>query len=276
MITNFEAPTQTRNSYEEKKNARIARYEDLAEKNRKESTRLYEQSHKMADVIPFGQPILIGHHSESRDRNYRNKIWNTMGKSIEADKKAAYYDQRAAAAANNNAISSDDPDAMQKLRARIAGLEELQEEMKAINKIVKSRRKNYSVDEKKADLVKMGRSEAFADKIFEPDFCGRLGIAGYTLQNNNANIRRLKARLEQMEKHQDDESQEIRIGDIEIIDNVEENRVQVFFPGKPDADIRKQLKSAGFRWAPSNGCWQSFRNGYQLNRVREILSPKHQ
>ena len=28
---------------------------------------------KALSVIPFGQPILIGHHSEKRDRNYRRR-----------------------------------------------------------------------------------------------------------------------------------------------------------------------------------------------------------
>ena len=36
----------------------------------------------------------------------------------------------------------------------------------------------------------------------------------------------------------------------------EDNRLQVFFDGKPDADTRAELKSSGFRWAPSVGAWQ--------------------
>ena len=32
--------------------------------------------------------------------------------------------------------------------------------------------------------------------------------------------------------------------------NREDNRLQVFFDGKPDADTRAELKSSGFRWAP--------------------------
>ena len=43
-------------------------------------------------------------------------------------------------------------------------------------------------------------------------------------------------------------------GKVEI--NREENRLQVFFEGKPDADTRAELKDGGFRWAPSAGAWQ--------------------
>ena len=38
--------------------------------------------------------------------------------------------------------------------------------------------------------------------------------------------------------------------------NREDNRLQVFFDGKPDADTRAELKSNGFRWASSVGAWQ--------------------
>jgi len=92
------------------------------------------------------------------------------------------------------------------------------------------------------------------------------------LTNNNSNIRKLKVRLNEIKKHLDDVSQKIQIGEIEVIDNVEENRVQVFFPDKPDEDMRNKLKMYGFRWAPSKGCWQSYRKGRQLDRVKKILS----
>lgn len=36
----------------------------------------------MAVQTPFGQPILVGHHSENRDRNFRDRIHNTFGKAF--------------------------------------------------------------------------------------------------------------------------------------------------------------------------------------------------
>ena len=38
--------------------------------------------------------------------------------------------------------------------------------------------------------------------------------------------------------------------------NREDNRLQVFFDGKPDEATRTELKISGFRWAPSVGAWQ--------------------
>jgi len=76
---------------------RAGRYEDLAEKNRTVGRELLDEAHKMAEIIPFGQPIQVGHHSEKSDRNYRARIHNKMGKGFKALETAEYYDHRAAA-----------------------------------------------------------------------------------------------------------------------------------------------------------------------------------
>lgn len=77
---------------------RADRSEYKAEKTSEESNRLYEKAKDMASIIPFGQPILVGHHSEQRDRNYRSKIQNTYGKAFELQDKVEYYKDKAEAA----------------------------------------------------------------------------------------------------------------------------------------------------------------------------------
>ena len=68
--------------------------------------------------------------------------------------------------------------------------------------------------------------------------------------------RQVKARIEQLSKQAQREFSgwEFDGGRVEM--NREDNRLQVFFDGKPDADTRAELKSSGFRWAPSVGAWQ--------------------
>ena len=85
--------------------------------SREEAERLHEHAHQMADVIPFGQPILVGHHSEGRDRRYRERIHNTFGKAFATMDKAGHY-ERKAASVGTGGISSDDPDAVDKLKAK--------------------------------------------------------------------------------------------------------------------------------------------------------------
>lgn len=41
-----------------------------------------------------------------------------------------------------------------------------------------------------------------------------------------------------------------------VVINVDENRVQIFYDGKPDAETRTTLKKNAFKWAPSKKAWQ--------------------
>jgi Domain of unknown function (DUF3560) len=65
------------------------------------STALHSRADEMLSVIPFGQPILVGHHSERRDRNYRDRIWNTMGRAVETGHDADEAQRRADASRAN-------------------------------------------------------------------------------------------------------------------------------------------------------------------------------
>ena len=52
------------NAYEQKQANRLARYERAAQLTEAAASAASNQASRMASVIPFGQPILIGHHSE--------------------------------------------------------------------------------------------------------------------------------------------------------------------------------------------------------------------
>lgn len=254
---------------EEKRQARIERLKNLAANARRESTELFVKSSKMADVIPFGQPILVGHHSERSDRRYRNKIHETMGKSVKADEKAEYYERKVKAAENNDSIYLDDENSVQKLEAKIERLTLLQENMKAGNKIVKN--KKLSDLEKIDKLKKLGFSEKDAAYRITPNFYGGIGFPSSELSNNNAVIRNAKQRLEKAIKFKTTENREYEIGEVRIVENYEENRLQLFFSGKPDDDVRSQLKHNAFRWSPSNRCWQSYLNRSQIDRAKSVI-----
>ena len=124
------------NEYEEKQEARRKRYKKKAEQLKEEAERLHDQAHKMAEAIPFGQPILVGHHSEKRDRRYRERIHNTFGKSFECLDKSEYYEQKATAVGTGG-ISSDDPDALVKLKEKLESMKRSQALMKAANAAIR-------------------------------------------------------------------------------------------------------------------------------------------
>ena len=77
---------------------RGARFIERARRTKAQGEALLGQSRSMADIIPMGQPIIIGHHSEKRDRNYRARIQGKYEKGFETLEKAKYYQQRAGAA----------------------------------------------------------------------------------------------------------------------------------------------------------------------------------
>lgn len=251
-----------REQYEAKRQARYERLLQAAQRAEQESQSTLNHARSMASVIPFGQPILIGHHSERRDRNYRERIHNKHRKGYELAQKAEYYRERAAAMQKNTAIFSDDPDAAEKIADKVARLEARQERMKAANKLVRK--------QDREGLLNMGFSEGDVNRLFTPDFCGRLGFPDYQITNNGANIRRLKRRAEVIERHSQDETTEETINGARIVDSVEDNRLQIFFNGKPAEEIRKELKRHGFRWTPSAGCWQAYRGNHSIYAAREI------
>ena len=108
----------TLSNFHEKREHQIAKCQELAEKRAIEAQELYDRAHSMADAIPFGQPILIGHHSEKRDRNFRDRIGRTFERATETAEKAKHYAEKADRLENNTAISSDDPDAIGALREK--------------------------------------------------------------------------------------------------------------------------------------------------------------
>lgn len=149
-------------------------------------------------------------------------------------------------------ISSDDPQAVEKLEAKLAALEKHQEMMKAANAAIRMK------DPAKGDakLAELGYTPEDIAKLREPDFCGRIGYPAYAPQNNNANIRRIRGRIAELKKRTESTPEGWEFDGGRVVVNTTENRLQVIFDGKPDADVRTELKGEGFRWAPSQGAWQ--------------------
>ena len=113
----------------ESRESRAGRLRERAATKRDEASKALDTAHDMASIIPLGQPILVGHHSEGRDRRYRERIGNKIRKGIELSDYADDLDRRAEAAAANTAIYADAVDPVADLDARIA---ELEAERKAI------------------------------------------------------------------------------------------------------------------------------------------------
>jgi len=187
------------------------------------------------------------------------------------------YRERALSAMRRNLrpdlrpIMSGDADAVERLAAEITKAESVQAHMKSANAAIRKYAKAGHAAQAAA-LVDLGFSPKLAEEALKPDFCGRLGFAGFDLSNNSANIRRMRDRLEQIKAAHATAPTEKQGDGVRLEDCPADNRVRLFFDGKPDADIRGRLKSCGFRWAPSVGAWQAYRNTRSLAVAGEFVA----
>jgi len=88
---------------------------------------------------------------------------------------------------SGEAIKSDDPDAIEKLEAKLGYLQAFAAVMRTANKHV---RKGDD-----AALSKMGLNDKEIATLKEPDYAGRTGFADYQMTNNNGEMGRIKKRL---------------------------------------------------------------------------------
>lgn len=151
----------------------------------------------------------------------------------------------------NKAISSGDPQAIAKLTAKLTQCKELQETMKIVNAYW---RKFGTC--KGAPGVTDIQAEKLEKRIETGYSWEKQPFTSYELTNNNAEIKRLEKRIQELTYNQEVgfSGWDFEGGYAEA--NAELNRLQLYFDEKPDDIQRTILKSNGFKWAPSQGAWQ--------------------
>lgn len=167
-------------------------------------------------------------------------------------------------------IKSNDEDAIKKLEEKLEKLKDMQERMKSANKALRLKDTGKGNEQMRI----MGYSDEQIRRLREPDFCGRIGYPDFILQNNNANIHRIEECIKKLQETKTRGTLEIENQFFKIVENAEAMRLQLFFDGKPEPEVREVLKSNGFRWAPSQSAWQrqlTDNARYALKRVIEKL-----
>lgn len=230
---------------------------------------LTHQAHQMSEVIPFGQPMLVDHYSYKSDRNYRERIGNKMRRGIRLMAEASAMLEQAERIERSQVIFSDDPAAEEKLAERIAQLTERQAVMVQANEII---RKATSEPALVDALGALGFDLDMIDRVLHP-VMGRPGFQTFQLSNNSANIRRLRDRLEQIERvAARGKLPDVVVDGVVIADDLELDRITVRFPARPPREISQAMKHAGFRWSPTNACYMAYRTHAQIymNRAAKI------
>lgn len=195
---------------------------------------------------PANFPVRRAEKANNAAENAGKACHDYFNYLIDKAKKEKYY------AENPNAkpVMAGDIDAIDRLKEKLASQIKAHETMKAVNVIVRKSPINN------AALLELLGDQVRVDAILKPDYAGRIGFASYSLTNSNAEINRLKGRIKEIEARKSGESKELNIGGVKIIENKESMRLQLFFDGKPRAEIIALLKSHGFKWAPSVMAWQ--------------------
>lgn len=92
----------------------------------------------------------------------------------------------------------------------------------------------------------------------------------WELSNNLANIKRMEARVTEIQRTKAQETREILVGEVRIVDNTQAMRFQIFFPDKPSPQAREELKRHGYRWTPSQTCWQAYRTHNARQYIEKV------
>lgn len=94
----------------------------------------------------------------------------------------------------------------------------------------------------------------------------------YELTSINAEMRRIRERIKEIQELEEINFQEISFNGGKIIHNKEINRIQIVFDDIPDENVRDNLKRNGFKWARSEGAWQRLFNKNSIYAVRRLIN----
>lgn len=148
---------------------------------------------------------------------------------------------------------------LEEIKHKLEACEARQTLMKAANAIM---RKHHYQDspELRAALEPHGLRGLIVTKLLEPDCCKRRGFPDYEISNNGAQLRRWKKELEaeqsRLQRAELQPQTERTINGVRVEEHLEDDRLRLYFPTKPDAQTIKKLKGDGWKWSPSNLAWQ--------------------
>lgn len=194
-------------------------------------------------------------------RDTLSNTWNYLKEYLIKIENLLTYDR---------SIMCGDENAIEALQDKINNLESSKELMKDLNKFF---RKGRKIEEYDGEITENIRNHI--------DFMIRQGWKPYfDTTNTNAEIKRLKIRLEKLQKAKEEGTTETTTSDsdgnklFKVIKNSEIMRLQLIFDGKPTEEVREILKKNGFKWSPKNGAWQRQLTDnalYSLKRVTEAI-----
>lgn len=228
MIGIYQFTITPMNEYEARQEAKRNRLQERARKLREAAEQKSAEGWEALRAIPFGQPILVGHHSEKSDRAYRGRAKGKIDKSVEMSIEADRIQQRADSIGTGG-ISSDDPDAISKLEAKLLETQEM----------------HAAMMEKNREARLLGKPKIFMN---------------YQLSNSRGRMLQITKRIELLRATRSQAARptiEGVIGSLSwrISEDLDDNRILFTSTDRPSQEVIALLKQAAFKWSPSRGAW---------------------
>jgi hypothetical protein len=225
---------------------RLERRLEWAESRDRKSDVAFDRARRIADNIPLGQPILVGHHSERHARADQKRIENGMRAGCESMEMAKTHRSKASGIERQleHSVFTDDADAIEQLEARIA-----------VNEAERDRRKKVNTLYRKGDaegLAALGLNlESLTAEIQKLHSWDRQPYPAYSLTNLGARIRSDRERIAEVKRRRALAEKAEAAGGVMVEEFGE--YVRVTFAEKPERSTIEALKAAGFYWGA--GSW---------------------
>lgn len=226
---------------------------DWAGKAEERSAQAFSTAGAMASGIPFGQPVLIGHHSERRDRNYRAKIHAKMDRGLSESKLASHHESKASGLEMQleRSIFSDDENAIEALEAKAKACDDNAVECNRINKAWRKGGRAAIAAEWGEELAAVA-----ARNCAQFSWLARKGPMSAT--SDRAEARRCRERIKQIRARRERADAAAAAGGVTI--TIQKTALNswavVTFAEKPDWKVLQALRAAGYHWAA--GCWSGY------------------
>lgn len=190
------------NAYEERQQAKRDRLNERAAALDAEGRLDAEQARTFFRGID-GQPIAPNSRAQT-DRNRRRKQAAKWDRGIRKQSDAQELARRAGRVGSAG-VASDNPEAVAKLEAKLAHVNEQRDLIKTVNKIVRRHAPKLvpgagtDFDAMSAELADAGIGDSLIRAAVKPDFTGRVGIETWQLTNLTAEARRIEKRIGELE-----------------------------------------------------------------------------
>lgn len=253
----------------ERMEARLAKRETWAKKREQDAQAAHERALRLTDGIPFGQPILVGHHSEKRHRRTLQKADDAMRRGSEALALSRHHASKAAGIEDQlrTSIYSDDTDAVAQITARIELRQAEAARMARLNKWWRTHgtmRGCPTVSDAEASAWDRDIPTRYSWEQKGP-------FPPYMLSNLRGRIAADKKRLVAITRQQERAAEaEAAPGGLTI--RTSGGWCSVTFAEKPSREVLTALRAAGFHWGA--GAW-SGREASLPAIVRQLAEAAH-